>query len=132
MDSAHLLPDQHPQVGVLRFWDNALYFSSPQLIDDSFVVHMNRGGADNPSEADLDGALYLEISIHRSLHLVQWHRCIFMIFAAQMTAHTHSNCLELPQKRRAIGGDVFPEACDLDAPTSVLFRFPPSTSGFVF
>ena len=44
MNPVHLFPDLTPQVGIPCFLNNALHFSSPQSVDDSFVVHMDRGG----------------------------------------------------------------------------------------
>ena len=42
-----ILPNQDPQVGVLCSWANACPFSSPQTINDSFVVDMDRGRTDS-------------------------------------------------------------------------------------
>ena len=78
MNSVHFCPYQDPQVGVLRSWANALRVTSPQPINDRFVVIMNRSRIDSFLEKtpegrllrSFGGALHHELGIQRSVHPV--------------------------------------------------------------
>ena len=50
VESVHLLPDQHPQVGVLHFW-----LSSPQRINDPIAVNTHHSRPDSFPEETQEG-----------------------------------------------------------------------------
>ena len=74
-------PIFQPQVGISCLRTDAFHFSSPQPINDSFVVNMNHRGTDKTQKGrqldSLDGALHLKFSLKRAIH--QAHRPQFSV-----------------------------------------------------
>ena len=76
-----LLPDRGPQIGVLRFWANALHISSRQPVNDSFLLSMSCGGANNPSD-ETEGGRQLSLSFLVTKKL-DWHAAVSVLFRRQ-------------------------------------------------
>ena len=74
------VPDRHTRTGVLGIRADALDVSSPKPIDDTFVVHMSRGGShrrvkesqESCQLSSLDGTLYHNCSIQGTVQPMHW------------------------------------------------------------
>ena len=139
----HFCPYQDPQVGVLRSWANALHLTSPQPINDRFVVIMNSCRTDSFLEKtpegrllrSFGGALHHELGTQRSVHPV--HRPHLVLIELHQLPPTRTTSTPNTPKQRAIGGDVVSEAFSCHSPAlyfsnshlwTVKWPFPPVTS----
>ena len=55
MNSLELLPNQDPQVGVFCSWSNAPDFSSPQPVNNAFLVNVHHRSTDSSPEETHEG-----------------------------------------------------------------------------
>ena len=127
MNSVQFFPEQNPQIGLLRCWTTASSFSSPQPINNTFVVNVHHRKTDSfhDEKPRTSYALHLASRTSRastpSPHYDQ---------AAPPTSRIHCTCLY--SQKRAIGGSVIPQLFDWSAPTFVFFWFPPPHCQVVF